>query len=128
MKPLIAMLCLLPALAPAADLYRCASSGGQVSYQQSSECPRGQRLHRVIAYQPVPDSTPLAIIAASRSKPVSNASHRVKARNGKHVLTDSERCRIAKQKRTQAFERLGLKRTYEDLGRLDTPVRAACRW
>lgn len=126
MKPLIVILCLLPALAPAADLYRCASPGGQVSYQQSSECPHGQRLNRVIAYQPVPDSTPLATIAASR-KPASNASHRVKARNGKDVLTDSERCRVAKQKRTQAFEQLGLKRTYEDLGRLDAPVRAACR-
>lgn len=41
-------------------------------------------------------------------------------------MTRDDRCRQAKAWRTREAERLGLRRTYADLGRLDAPVRAAC--
>ena len=131
------VLCLLPGANAAADLYRCAAPGGQASYQQSPDCPNGQRLTRVINYRPVPDSAPLAagnvadrrILRSGTARPQRGfASQRQPSGRGKRTLTDNERCTLAKQARAKASERLGLKRTYEDLSRLDAPVRAACRW
>ena len=49
--------------AQAANLYRCVSPKGQASYQQTLECPAGQRLDRSIEYQPVPDSVPASASA-----------------------------------------------------------------
>lgn len=124
------VLCLLPG-ANAAELYRCAAPGGQASYQQSPDCPSGQRLTRVIDYRPVADSVPLATGNVAKQRPRSQrglTGQRLVGGRGKRALTDSERCTLAKQARTKASERLGLKRTYDDLGRLDAPVREACRW
>jgi len=131
LPPLLAA-CILPVNAE--NLYRCVSPGGQASYRQAPRCPRGQRLDRIIAYRPEPDATqpppvfkpvapPRARAPTARSGSVAGGTKR-----GRRQMTASERCRAAKEQRERAFRKLGLKRTYDDLGRLDAPVRAACRW
>ena len=119
--------CICPAVA--GNLYRCVSPQGQASYQQSPRCPAGQHLDREIAYRPEPDSTPAPVVF----KPALPAtSHTVAVRGssgrGKRQASASERCRAAREQRERASRKLGLRRTYADLGRLDAPVREACRW
>ncbi|MFT4178265.1 MAG: DUF4124 domain-containing protein [Thermomonas sp.] len=111
----------------AAELYRCTSSAGPVSYQ-AQPCRPGQRLDRVIDYQPVPDSPPMRIDPAPKPKPARATSVRSHARRSKPAMTDNERCRAAREHRDRQLQKLGLRRTYDQLGKLEEPVRAICRW
>jgi hypothetical protein len=45
-----------------------------------------------------------------------------------HTITANDRCHLAKAKREQALERLGLRRNYQQLSQLDAVVRSQCRW
>lgn len=138
MKSLIVLLvlCLLPGANAAADLYRCAAPGGQASYQQSPDCPNGQRLTRVINYRPVPDQPRWqqaigrpANPAIRHRTPTTRIRQPTPAKWTRQAHPDRQRALHACETGSrQGLERLGLKRTYEDLGRLDAPVRAACRW
>ncbi len=119
------LLCMCPGLASAGTLYRCVGANGQVSYL-ATPCAAGQRMDRSIEFAPVPDSPVLA--ASGRPHPASAKGRSIsKSRRGGTVSRPRvDPCVQAKAKREQALERLGLKRTYADLSRLDEPVRKAC--
>ena len=125
MKRLLLLLCLCPGLAYAGTLYRCVGANGQVSYL-ATPCAAGQRMDRSIEFAPVPDSPVLA--ASGRPHPASAKGRSIsKSRRGGTVSRPRvDPCVQAKAKREQALERLGLKRTFADLSRLDEPVRKAC--
>ena len=120
-------LCLCPGLASAGTLYRCVSANGQVSYL-ATPCAAGQRMDRSIEFVPVPDSPVMASTGRKRSASASGRSMSRSRRSGGSASRSAvDPCQQAKAKRQQALERLGLKRTYADLSRLDEPVRKACR-
>ena len=124
----LAAVALCPPAAVGAELHRCVSPTKVVGYHATA-CPHGHRELGIVHYAPVPDS--IARPALSEPTPVrtpratriarSNATGR-----GSRTQTRNDLCRIAKQQRRAAEDRIGLKRTYADLGKLDAPVRAAC--
>lgn len=124
---LLVLLCLFPGLACAGTLYRCVGTGGQVSYL-ATPCAAGQRMDRSIEFAAVPDSAPMA---ASKRHNAASAGGRSMSKSQLGSTASRPRidpCLQAKTKREQQLERLGLKRTFADVSRLDEPVRAACRW
>lgn len=129
MKRLLVLLvlCLCPGLASAGTLYRCVGSGGQVSYL-ATPCAAGQRMDRNIEFAPEPDSKPMATSRRQGSGSAPRRSKSTSRRGGSGSRPSVDACQQAKAKREQQLERLGLKRTFADLSRLDEPVRAACRW
>jgi len=127
---LLPLLLLPAAAAQAGTIHRCVGADRQVSYQ-AAQCPPGQRLDRTIAFEP--ESAPAPVAESSRSNAKPRSARRSGyagggARHAKRQPTASDRCHAAREQREAALRKLGLKRTYEDLGRLDAPVRAACRW
>lgn len=128
---LLFLLC--PVLAkPAAanELYRCLGAHRAVSYQ-SQTCASGQRLDRVVAYQP--ESAPIQVPELSRRDPRHRSTINIRKRSRStqahaHTITTNDRCHLAKAKREWASERLGLRRNYEQLSQLDAAVRSQCRW
>lgn len=124
MRSLLVLLLLAPTAHPA-QLYRCAGSDGGISYQ-SEPCARHQRLTRTIGYVPQPDSTPRvalntpdATVRVPRQRAV-----RIKPSGSRRAKGD--RCATERAKQHAALERLGLRRTFDDLSRLDALVRHAC--
>ncbi len=124
---LIGLLLFVPH-AQADSLYRCVGRDGAVSYQ-SQPCAARQRLDRVVEYQAEP--------GAARSGGVPEVSRRQPRRyangsGGNRIVrvgsatTASQRCRAGKAKREAALQRLGLKRSYDQLSALDMQVRAVC--
>ena len=127
MKGLLLLLCLCPGLASAGTLYRCVAAGGQISYL-GTPCAAGQRMDRSIEFAPEPDSPVLAPSARQRSASASGRAMSKSRRGGGLASRPRvDACVQAKTKREQQLERLGLKRTFADLSRLDEPVRKACR-
>lgn len=113
----------------AETLYRCVARNGAVSYQ-SQACPETQRLDRIVEYRSDP------VRARDTEQPVESKRQRTRqttrspgqhAARGSHAVTTGSRCRASKAKREAALQRIGLSRTYEQLSRLDAPVREACR-
>lgn len=119
------------ATAGAETLYRCVEATGAVSYQ-AQVCTGGMRLDRMIHYVRAPERVaPREVGEASRAtrRDDRSGTHVQLARRGASIVrsrSTPDRCRAAKHKRQNALERLGLRRTYAQLSRLDEPVRAAC--
>ena len=87
------------------------------------------KVDRSIEFAPVPDSPVMATSGRKRPASATGRSMSKSRRNGGTVSRAGvDPCHQARAKREQALERLGLKRTFADLSRLDEPVRAACRW
>ncbi|MFN3310479.1 MAG: hypothetical protein ACK40R_02100 [Thermomonas sp.] len=115
----------------AGQLYRCVTPQGAVSYQQALPCAPAARLDRVVEYRPDP-VTPAVIAAPAASsraalsiRPPRYRYTRV-SRLPRVALTAAQRCRIARAQREAALQRLGLKRRYAQLSRLDAELRVAC--
>ncbi|HSD16547.1 MAG TPA: DUF4124 domain-containing protein [Thermomonas sp.] len=125
MKRLLLLLCLFPGLASAGTLYRCVGTSGQVSYL-ATPCAAGQRMDRSIEFAPEPDSPMLATSGRKRSNAASGRSVSRSRGGGTASRSRPDPCLQARAKRGQQLERLGLKRTFADLSRLDEPVRKAC--
>lgn len=131
MKAALTLVLALMACAPgrAETLYRCVDRNAQVSYQ-SAACGSGQRTARTIEFVPEPVApetaakirAPISTSKPSRTRSTGYASRtpRGKRKRGSDV------CRAAKNTRQTQLERLGLKRTFDDLSRIDAAVRAAC--
>ncbi|WP_256647044.1 DUF4124 domain-containing protein [Thermomonas paludicola] len=111
----------------AEQLYRCVGQQGSVSYQ-SRPCAAGQRLDRVLEFQPEA-AQPAPSRAIPRRAPAYGQAHgtRLRGTHPRRMLAASDRCRIEKNRREAALQRLGLTRTFAQLSHLDEPVRAACR-
>lgn len=118
--------CALAAPVRADSLYRCVAARGTVSYQ-NAPCAGNQRTDRVIDYQPeaTPAAAPKSVAAHRRVVSVRRRWYRTTPIR-RAVPTAADRCRKGKAKREAALQRLGLKRTFADLSRLDAAVRAAC--
>ena len=112
--------------ANAANLYRCLSPDGQVSYQ-ARPCAAGERTDRTITYVPAPDSAPITT-KSTRARVAAASRSMTRPRGGTMSRSRTDPCQQARARREQRLAQLGLKRTYADLSRLDEPVRAACRW
>ena len=127
MNPLILLFCLLPGLASAGNLYRCVDHAGHVSYQTAS-CPNGQRTDRTIQYIPDPTSIPVTALSTvpdtrSALKPGKRAHKPARSLR----MPRTSPCAQAKAKREQQLRRLGFKRSFDDLSRIDADVRAVCK-
>ena len=122
----VILLCVLPGMASSASLYRCIDPSGHVSYQSAS-CAVGQRTDRTIEFTPQPAARPA--VHASTVKPVVQRLHRGSAaRHGSNGIRNQQPspCARAKAKRERQLQRLGLKRSFEDLSRADAAVRPVC--
>jgi hypothetical protein len=122
-------LMVVPGFAQAGNLYRCIGADGQVSYQDVA-CDAGRRTDRIIAFTP----DPVVAVVADRGRTVpgkrTGERRRQAPRRGVGARTGqptrSEDCRRAKSRRTAQLEQLGLKRTFDDLSRIDAAVRSVC--
>ncbi len=127
MRSLILLLCLLPGLARADNLYRCVGPAGQVSYQSAS-CQPGQRIDRTIEFVPDP-VTPPAIAAPVQTSAdrFPNRHRSTRQATAKYRKPQPSPCARAKARRELQLDKLGLKRTFDDLSRIDAAVRAVCK-
>ena len=131
MKAALTLVLALMAVAPvrAETLYRCVDRHAQVSYQ-SAACGQGQRTARTIEFVP----EPVALETAAKIRAPTRTTNPSRTRNTGYASQTpqgkrkrgSDVCRAAKTKRQAQLERLGLKRTFDDLSRIDAAVRAAC--
>lgn len=125
--PWILLAAVAAAPAPAADLYRCVSTSGAVSFQDAP-CADGSRLSRTIPVVVDPRAPAVEATAGSRSKV--KAIRPARARSGhKADARDRQRvaCEQARKQRAAALDRMGLKRTYDKLQSLDGEVQAVCK-
>lgn len=115
----------------AETLNRCIGPQGSVSYQNTA-CGPGSRLDRTLDYRP--DASP-AVSPESRLyryEPLyrsysSRSRSRSRSRQlGATTSTPSAICSAAKDRRRAELERIGLRRTFDQLSRLDATVREAC--
>lgn len=127
MRALVLLVCLFPSLVNAGNLYRCISRSGHVSYQSMS-CPSDQRTDRRIEFTSEP-APPVATVRRSERTAAVGAKSRVARRP---VIRSNRKakaspCMQAKAQRERQLERLGLRRTFDDLSRIDAKVRAVCK-
>lgn len=130
-----ALSCLMCCSAPAAaqTVQKCVGPDGHVTLT-SAACGAGQRL--AARYDAVPEPMPAAASAkAARqaaSRPGREAVARTVARRGTGRATarsrpGADRCAAARARRERTLQRVGLKRTFDLLRKLDDEVWAACR-
>ena len=123
-RSLPCLLLLLAAFAAGAgELHRCVSRTGQVSYLSAS-CPDGQRTDRILQF--VPDPVPAPV--TTRTGKASASGNRQSSRQRTVAIHKPERspCQRAKARREAQLDQLGLKRTFDDLSRIDAAVRVVC--
>ena len=125
----IVLLALWTADAAAQSVHKCVSRGGAVSYQSE---PCGPDSRDAANWEAPVDTAP------SVEKPrASPTPERERSPERRTVRTGSTRiarsapkpsaCETAKADRDNTLERVGLKRTFDLLSRLDEQVRKACR-
>lgn len=123
----VLLLAALPAVASATHLYRCIGPSGQVSYQ-SSACAARHRTDRIIEFTPDARTAPREAQADAHrrvARGASTPSLRGSSR-GQTRPAAASACQVAKTRRERELEKLGLKRTFDDLSRLDAGVRSVC--
>jgi len=127
MRSLVLLVCLFPSLATAGNLYRCVSQSGHVSYQAIS-CPRDQRTDRRIEFTSEPAPPEATVLRPERKAAIGAKSHGARPHGirGDTKAKTTSPCMHAKAQRERQLERLGLKRTFDDLSRIDARVRAVC--
>ena len=126
MRFLFILFGLCPAIASGGQLYKCVGASGEVTYQASS-CGSGQRTVRTVYFEP--DPAPPAAGGLATVKPVHTSTRRSAGARQSPARIQKPRpsaCDKAKAKREATLQRLGLKRTFDDLSRMDAGVRAAC--
>ena len=129
-------LCLLAAAAPAwpQSVQKCIAADGHVSFT-SGACGAGERLDAT--YAAVPEQVPLRPAAAvtarrtAEARTQRQAQGRPAVRNPRSQARPAraapDRCQAARDRRERTLARVGLKRTFDLLRRLDDEVWAACR-
>lgn len=119
---------LLPAQAAAQSVQKCIAADGHVTLT-SGECGAGERLAASYEAEPEPVAARAAAVAstgqqASRTAP---AARRTAAGRATRARTAPDRCKAARDRRERTLQRVGLKRTFDLLRRLDDEVWEACR-
>lgn len=123
--------CIAPGSADGATVYTCVGPDGSRTHG-SQPCADGQRTaaERPFVRDPTTLTTPRAAKPAPAARPKAT-SRKSEITSGAHrkPLIDKkrERCERAKANRESTLERVGLKRTFDLLRRLDDEVHAACR-
>jgi len=108
-------------------VYRCVDRAGGVSLQ-SQPCAAGQRMTRAV-YAP-PEVEPVRPRVAARSRHSSSTAaygFTAPSATEQQRAQREARCAMARREREQTLERIGLKRTYDLLQRLDAMVAQACK-
>lgn len=126
-----AVLALGSAFLPVAaqTVQKCVAKDGHVILT-SDECGMGERLagRWDATPEPEPEAVPAARSAAARARASGTARPASHATTGRpRSKAGAKRCETARAKRERTLERVGLKRTFDLLRRLDDEVRAACR-
>lgn len=115
---------------------KCIAADGHVTLT-SGACGEGQRLAGT--YDAVPEPPTFAPLVEPGRQAASDASGPAAARHGaarnRHrgpaasarVRTTENRCQAARDRRDRTLRRVGLKRTFDLLRKLDDEVWAACR-
>lgn len=113
----------------AADLYRCIGPAS-VTYQQAP-CGPGQVVSKTIpVVTEAPVEKPKAAKSQRRTGPMRSgpsSSSGVRGSGSDSIERRRATCATAKRVRDEKLERLGLRRTFDDLRKLDDRVQAACR-
>ena len=108
-------------------LYRCVSVSGEVSWQ-AAPCARGMRLVKSMSYTPdAPTALPLPgppRITLTGRKSRASTSYRASTRT---TRPKPDACARARVQREATLERVGLKRNFDLLSKLDADVRRVCR-
>jgi hypothetical protein len=136
MRILLYLLFLFPLTASAQMVYKCVGARGATVYQDEP-CPQGARADKAwdgAAHQTTPEQLRAndarirlteQQLAARRARQTASGSYRSSA----PTASDSRhhRCEVAKRNRDAQLERIGLRRTYDILQRLDAAVYEACK-
>ncbi len=110
---------------PVPMVYRCVDRANGVSFQ-SQPCGPGQRTTRAIPAPPEPEPVrPRQPSRANVSAPESYSSSWAPG-NDERARRRAQ-CANARQDREETLRRIGLRRTYDLLQRLDTVVNEACK-
>ena len=137
MRILLCLLLLFPLTASAQTVYKCVGARGATVYQDEP-CPQGARADKAwdgTAHQTTPEQQRAndarirlteQQLAARRARQTSSGSYRS---SSAPTASDSRhrRCEAAKRNRDVQLERIGLRRTYDILQRLDAAVYEACK-
>lgn len=133
-RALALAIAVLPGLAPAhaQTVQKCIGAQGQITLT-SGACGAGERL--AARYDAAPEPVPtVAVVPADR--PATAAPSRARgsvagarrARGGAaRARTKPDACQAARARRDRTLQRVGLKRTFDLLRKLDDEVWAACR-
>ncbi|WP_152599967.1 hypothetical protein [Noviluteimonas dokdonensis] len=117
-------------LLSSSELFRCVSSDGAVSYQDTA-CAAGSRLTRTIALPEsrVGEGSEEKPKAAKNAKPKSTKSGGGGAKPAKADKRTRQRqaCVAARAEEQRVLDGLGLERTFEQLRALGDKVQAACK-
>ena len=109
----------------AQTVYKCAAKGTPTSFQ-SQPCPAGSRTVKTVAAIPEPYRTP-----AYQPRPTQQVQNDVVVHNNVQTTSDraqrSANCQSEKNNREATLQRVGLKRTYNLLQKLDAAVNNACK-
>lgn len=128
---ILSLLCCV-APAPAQTVQKCVAADGHVTLT-SAACGAGQRL--AARYDAVPEPMPAAASAAAdrqaANRPGRAAMPRTVKRRGSsrataHSRPGADRCEAARSRRERTLQRVGLKRTFDLLRKLDDEVWTAC--
>jgi hypothetical protein len=136
------MLVALLGWAPSAGaqvLHQCTAPDGATSYQ-SAPCAAGSRMIRTIAVSPDPERTPADQARQAREQrrqqeaarylsSLAGTDRQATHRTVRAPSPDPQRtrCEAARRQREETLRRVGLKRTFDLLRRLDDRVYEACR-
>ena len=124
--------------AAAQSVHKCVAADGEVSYQSHPCGGRSRETQRWNAPPDPPPSTEQLAAQALLHERGRAESEFLSRRAGTHTRGEGKTranrtvpqpsaCEAAKASRQQTLERVGLKRTYDLLSRLDEQVRKACR-
>ena len=114
--------------ASAQSVHKCVAKGGTVSYQ-SAPCEKGTREAAQWEAPPDPPSKPERARSAGSERTGKTQAYPVRT-GSSHIVRNTARpstCDAAKANRDRTLERVGLKRNFDLLSRLDEQVRNACR-
>lgn len=123
---LVLLLLLLAGNTHAQVLYRCVSHGGAVSWQTAA-CAQGMRTMKSIEYTPdAPTAAPEPphVRTTATRKSTAPKGYRVSSRT---TRPKTNACARAREGREATLSRVGLKRNYDLLSKLDADVRRVCR-
>jgi hypothetical protein len=122
----LAALLLLAGSTHAQVVYKCVGKGGKVEYS-SWPCAKDQRTEREVAAIPEPVRQYAAPPAPARVDSTGQTNYFYKApRQPSERDVQMVKCKQAKQWRENELRRLGLRRNFDDLRRIDDWVNQQC--